>query len=186
MNLTSITKYIEENLWLKVNANKSKIETPKELKYLGFGFYFDSFQKQYKARPHTDSVMKLKGKIKELTSRRWGVSMDYRIMRLNWAIRGWVNYFRLANMKTVCKEIDQHMRFRLRMCIWKQWKKPKTRYKSLMKLGIPKGKAWEWANSRKGYARVARSFIMCRAVTNETLKRKGLVFLLDHYQLVHI
>lgn len=184
--MTSITKYIEENLWLKVNANKSKIETPKELKYLGFGFYFDSFQKQYKARPHTDSVMKLKGKIKELTSRKWGVSMNYRIMRLNWAIRGWVNYFRLANMKTVCKEIDQHMRFRLRMCIWKQWKKPKTKYKSLMKLGIPRSKAWEWANSRKGYARVASSFIMCRAVTNEILKRKGLVFLLDHYQFVHI
>jgi len=184
--MPSVTKYIEENLWLKVNVNKSKIETPKELKYLGFGFYFDRFQKKYKARPHADSVMKMKAKIKELTSRRWGVGMDYRIMRLNWAIRGWVNYFRLANMKTVCKEIDQHMRFRLRMCIWKQLKKPKTRYKSLMKLGVPRGKAWEWANSRKGYARVASSFIMQRTVTNEILKRKGLVFLLDHYQLVHI
>ena len=184
--MISVTKYIEENLWLKVNASKSKIETPKRLKYLGFGFYFDSFQKQYKARPHEDSVMKLKGKIKELTSRRWGVSMDYRIMRLNWAIRGWINYFRIANMKMMCKEVDKHMRFRLRMCIWKQWKKPRTRYKSLIKLGIPKGKAWEWANSRKGYARVAGSFIMHRAVTNEILKRKGLVFLLDHYQSVHI
>jgi len=184
--MVSATKYIEENLWLKVNASKSKIETPKELKYLGFGFYFDSFQKQYKARPHADSVMKMKAKIKELTSRKWGVSMNYRIMHLNWAIRGWINYFRLANMKKVCKEIDQHMRFRLRMCIWKQWKKPKTRYKSLMKLGIRRSKAWEWANSRKGYARVASSFIMCRAVTNEILKRKGLVFLLDHYQIVHI
>lgn len=184
--LAGVTKYIEENLWLKVNASKSKIETPKGLKYLGFGFYFDSFQKQYKARPHEDSVMKLKAKIKELTSRRWGISMDYRIMQLNWAIRGWVNYFRIANMKKVCKEIDKHMRFRLRMCIWKQWKKPRTRYKSLMKLGIPKGKAWEWANSRKGHARIASSVIMCRAVTNEILKRKGLVFLLDHYQVVHI
>jgi len=184
--MTSVTKYIEENLWLKVNANKSRIETPKELKYLGFGFYFDSFQKQYKSRPHEDSVMKLKSRIKELTSRKWGVSMDYRIMYLNWSIRGWVNYFRIANMKVICKEIDQHMRFRLRMCIWKQWKKPKTRYKALMKLGISKGKAWEWANSRKGYARVASSFIMHRAVTNKILKRKGLVFLLDHYQTVHI
>jgi len=184
--MTSVTKYIEENLWLKVNASKSKIETPKELKYLGYGFYFDSLQKQYRARPHEDSVMKLKAKIKELTSRRWGVSMDYRIMHLNWVIRGWVNYFRLANMKRVCSEIDKHMRFRLRMCIWKQWKRPKTRYKALIKLGIPRGKAWEWANSRKGYARVASSFIMCRAVTNEVLKRKGLVFLLDHYQTVHI
>jgi len=184
--MTSVTKYIEENLWLKVNASKSKIETPKELKYLGFGFYFDSLQKQYKARPHEDSVMKIKAKIKELTSRRWGVSMGYRIMHLNWAIRGWVNYFRIAKMKKVCMEIDQHMRFRLRMCIWKQWKRPRTKYKSLIKLGISKGKAWEWANSRKGYARVASSFIMHRAVNNEILKRKGLVFLLDHYQSVHI
>lgn len=184
--MTSATKYIEENLWLKVNAGKSRIETPKGLKYLGFGFYFDSFQKQYKARPHEDSVMKLKAKIKGFTSRKWGVSMDHRIMHLNWAIRGWINYFRIANMKTVCEQIDRHMRFRLRMCIWKQWKKPRTRYKSLIKLGIPKGKAWEWANSRKGYARVASSFIMHRAVTNDTLKRKGLVFLLDHYQSVHI
>lgn len=184
--MASITKYIEENLWLKVNASKSKIETPKGLKYLGFGFYFDSFQKQYKARPHVDSILKLKARIKELTSRRWGVSMDYRIMRLNWAIRGWINYFRIAMMKTICKEIDQHMRFRLRMCIWKQWKKIKTKYKSLMKLGIPRDKAWEWANSRKGYARVANSFIMRRAVHNKIFKRKGLVFLLDHYQSVHI
>ena len=184
--MTSVTKYIEENLWLKVNASKSKIETPKGLKYLGYGFYFDGFQKQYRARPHEDSIMKLKTKLKELTSRKWGVSMDYRIMHLNWAIRGWVNHFRIANMKMVCREIDKHMRFRLRMCIWKQWKKSRNRYKALMKLGIPKAKAWEWANSRKGYARVASSFIMCRAVTNEILKRKGLVFLLDHYQTVHI
>lgn len=184
--MTSIKKYIEENLWLKVNAEKSKIEKPREIKYLGFGFYYDGFQRQYKARPHEDSIMKLKAKIKRLTSRNWGVSMDYRIMRLNWLIRGWVNYFRIANMKTVCREIDQHTRFRLRMCIWKQWKKIKTRYRSLIKLGIPRSKAWEWANSRKGYARVASSFIMHRAVTNEIFKRKGLVFLLDHYQTVHI
>lgn len=184
--MTSITKFIESKLGLKVNASKSKVETPKELKYLGFGFYFDSFAKQHKARPHESSIAKLKAKIKELTSRRWGTSMDERIMRLNWLIRGWVNYFRIASMKTALARIDEHMRFRLRMCIWKQWKKPKTRFKALMKLGIPRGKAWEWANSRKGYARVASSFIMQRAVPNKILKRKGLIFLSDHYQSVHI
>jgi len=184
--MASITKFIETKLGLKVNAVKSKVETPKELKYLGFGFYFDSYAKQYKARPHETSIAKLKAKIKELTSRRWSISMNERIMRLNWLIRGWANYFRLANMKNTCKRIDEHTRFRLRMCIWKQWKKPKTRYKALIKLGIPKGKAWEWANSRKGYARVANSFIMTRAVTNDILKRRGLIFLSDHYQSVHI
>lgn len=184
--MTSITKFIENKLGLKVNASKSRIETPKELKYLGFGFYFDSYAKQYKARPHETSIAKLKAKIKELTSRRWSVSMDERIMRLNWLVRGWVNYFRIARMKTMCREIDKHTRFRLRMCIWKQWKKPRTKYKALMKLGISKGQAWQWANSRKGYARIASSIVMQRAVTTEILKRKGLISLSDHYQSVHI
>lgn len=184
--MVSITKFIESKLGLKVNASKSRVETPKELKYLGFGFYFDSHAKQFKARPHETSIVKLKMKIKEITSRRWSVSMDYRIIRLNWLIRGWVNYFRLANMKEVCRETDEHTRFRLRMCIWKQWKKPKTRYKALIKLGISRELAWQWANSRKGYARVARSYIMHRAVTKEILKRKGLISLSDHYQSVHI
>lgn len=95
--MASITKFIENKLGLKVNASKSKVETPKELKYLGFGFYFDSLAKQYKARPHETSMAKLKAKIKELTSRKWSISMDERIMRLNWLIRGWVNYFRSAS-----------------------------------------------------------------------------------------
>ena len=72
------------------------------------------------------------------------------------------------------------------MCIWKQWKKVKTKDRNLQKLGVSKGKAWEWANTRKGYARVARSYILHRAITNERLKKFGLVSLLDQYQLVHI
>lgn len=184
--MASVTKFIENRLGLKVNASKSKVETPNELKYLGFGFYFDKVVKQYKACPHKTSVMKLQAKIKELTSRRWGVSTAERIKRLNWLIRGWVNYFRIGHMKWICGKTDSHTRFRLRMCIWKQWKRPKTRYKALVRLGIKKGKAWEWANSRKGYARVASSFIMHRAVTNDILKRKGLVSLLDHYQSVYV
>ena len=184
--MASVTKFIENKLGLKVNTSKSKVETPKGLKYLGFGFYLDPHAKQYKARPHETSIAKLKAKIKELTSRRWSISMDERIMRLNWLIRGWINHFRIANMKEACRKIDEHTRFRLRMCIWKQWKKPRTRFKALMKLGIPRGKAWEWANSRKGYARVASSYIMTRAVTNKILKRKGLISLSDHYQSVHI
>lgn len=179
--MTNITKFIEDKLGLKANATKSKVETPKELKYLGYGFYYDSRERLYKARPHSTSIAKLKAKIKELTSRRWGVSMDYRVLKLNQLIRGWVQYFKLGSMKKICQRIDAHMRFRLRMCIWKQWKKVGTRFRALVKLGIPKGKAWEWANSRKGYARVASSFIMHRAVNNDALKRKGLIFLSDYY-----
>lgn len=184
--MTSVTKFLEEKLGLKVNVTKSKVDRPKGIKYLGFGFYYDAFSHQFKAKPHQISVKKLKEKLKQITSRSWGVSTSYRMVKLKQLIVGWVNYFKIGQMKQVCKEMDEHLRFRLRMCIWKQWKRVKTKYNNLQKLGIAKGKAWEWANTRKGYARVARSFILCRAITNERLKKFGLVSLLDQYQLVHI
>lgn len=184
--MASITKFLEERLGLKVNATKSKVDRPQGIKFLGFGFHYDIFSHQFKAKPHQISVKKLKEKLKRITSRSWGVSTSYRLANLKQLIVGWVNYFKIGQMKGVCKELDEHLRYRLRMCIWKQWKKVKTRYKNLQKLGIPKGKAWEWANTRKGYARVARSFILCRAITNDRLKKYGLVSLLDQYQLVHI
>ncbi len=184
--MASVTKFLEEKLGLKVNATKSKVDRPNGVKYLGFGFYYDTISHQFKAKPHQLSVKKLKEKLKQLTSRSWGVSTSYRVIKLKQLIVGWVNYYKIGQMKWLCKDLDAHIRFRLRMCIWKQWKKVKTRYKNLQKLGIPKGKAWEWANTRKGYARVARSFILCRAITNERLKKFGLVSLLDQYQIVHI
>ena len=184
--MESVVKFIETKLGLKVNATKSKVDRPNKIKYLGYGFYYDSRQRMYKAKPHQKSVEGIKQKIKELTARSWGVSMEYRIMRLNQTIRGWVNYFKFGNMKTTCEEIDRHMRARLRMCYWKQWKKVSTKYKELQKLGIPKGKAWEWANSRKSYARVASSYVMHRAMSNARFKEKGLIFLSTHYAKVHI
>ncbi len=184
--MISITKFLEEKLGLKVNVIKSKVDRPNGIKYLGFGFYYDKQSHQFKAKPHQISVKKLKEKLKQLTSRSWGISTSHRVMKLKQLIVGWVNYFKIGQMKTLCKELDEHLRFRLRMCIWKQWKKVKTRYKNLQKLGIPREKAWEWANTRKGYARVARSFILCRSITNERLKKFGLVSLLDQYQKAHI
>ena len=184
--MASVTRFLEEELGLKVNITKSKVDRPNGIKYLGFGYYFDTFSHQFKAKVHQISVRKLKEKLKRLTSRSWGVSTSYRVMKLKQLIVGWINYFKISQMKEVCRELDEHIRFRLRMCIWKQWKKVKTKYKNLQKLGITKGKAWEWANTRKGYARVARSFILHRAITNERLKKFGLVSLLDQYQLVHI
>ena len=167
--MISITKFLEEKLGLKVNVNKSKVDRPNGIKYLGFGFYYDKLSHQFKAKPHQISVKKLKEKLKQLTSRSWGVSTSHRVMKLKQLIVGWVNYFKIGQIKTLCRELDKHLRFRLRMCIWKQWKTVKTRYKNLQKLGIPREKAWEWANTRKGYARVARSFILCRTITNKRL-----------------
>lgn len=184
--MESVSAFIEKKLKLKVNMTKSKVSKPNEIKYLGLGFYKDKYSNMYKALPHEKSVQKLKVKLKSLTSRSWSVSMEYRLLKIKQIIVGWVNYYRIGNIKMKCVKIDNWIRFRLRMCIWKQWKKISTKLKALVKLGIPKRKAWEWANTRKEYARVAKSIIMTRSVTNQRLKQKGLVSLLDQYQLKHI
>lgn len=131
----SITGWIERKLRLKVNATKSKVTTPSKLKYLGFGFWKD--RDEWKARPHQDSVKRFERKLKQLTKRSWSVSIEYRIMKLNQVIRGWINYFRMGSMKTAMRRIDEHLRNRMRIVIWKQWKKRSKRMWGLRKLGAP-------------------------------------------------
>ena len=179
--MKSITRFLEEKLGLKVNASKSKVDRPKGIKYLGFGFYFDSSAKQYKARPHPKAVAKFKARMKELTRRSWGVSNAYKIQKLNQLIRGWINYFKIGSMKTLCSEMDSRIRFRLRMCIWKHWKTPKNRAKNLMKLGINRKDAWTTAYSGRRIAYVCQRRTINFAVTKERLTRYGLVSMLDYY-----
>ena len=111
--------------------------------------------------------------------------MDYRISKMNPVIRGWINYFRICDMKTLMKELNGWLRVRIRMCIWKQWKTPQRREWGLRKLGMNPFWAHLNANSRKGIMAIASSGIMNRTVTNDVLKRKGLLSLADHYQSVH-
>ena len=115
--MKSVTRFIEKKLGLKVNAEKSKVDKPKGIKYLGFGFYFDSFAKAYKARPHPKAVAKFKAQMKKLTCRSWGVSNAYKVQKLNQLIRGWVNYFKIGSMKGLCERMDGSIRYRLRMCV---------------------------------------------------------------------
>jgi RNA-directed DNA polymerase len=178
--MRSISKFIEEKLGLKVNITKSKVDKPKGIKYLGFGFYYDSFAEQYKAKPHTKSIAKFKARIKELTCRSWGVSNEYKVQKINQLIRGWINYFKIGSMKNFCKLMDAHIRYRLRMCIWKKWKTPQNRAKNLIKLGIPKWAAWRTSYA-KGYARVCRASDVNQAVSNRRLAQFGLVSMLDYY-----
>ena len=124
-------------------------------------------------------------KLKQLTSRSWGVDMDHRLRRIEQVLRGWVNYFRIGKFKGVCERIDKNLRYRLRMCIWKQWKTVGRRYKALRQLGMEKETAWKWANSRKGYARVASSPILTYTVTNERLAKRGLASMTDLYQKIN-
>ena len=179
--MKSVTRFIEERLGLKVNAEKSKVDKPKGVKYLGFGFYFDSFAKAYKARPHPKAVAKFKAQMKKLTCRSWGVSNSCKVQNLNQLIRGWINYFKIGSMKGLCERLDSNIRYRLRMCIWKHWKTPKNKAKNLIKLGISKRFAWSTAYYGAHIAYVCQGGAMNMAVTKERLTRFGLVSMVDYY-----
>ena len=177
--MRSVTRFIEERLGLKVNAEKSRVDKPKGIKYLGFGFYYDSFAKGYKARPHPKAAAKFKVQMKKYTSRSWGVGNGYKIGKLNRLIRGWINYFKIGSMKRLCAKMDGQIRYRLRMCIWKHWKTPKNRQKMLVKLGLNIRSA-HGISYAKGYARVCMSWNICKCISNERLAKFGLISMLDY------
>ena len=151
--------------------------------FLGFSFYFA--KGEAKIRIHEKSIKRFKEKVKSITNRNRGISMDDRLMRLNDSIKGWINYFGIANAKRKLMELDQWIRRRLRACIWKQWKKISTRHRNLVKLGINKWKAWEYANTRKGYWRISNSPILSKSLNNKYLESIGFVSLTQIYQIKH-
>ena len=181
--MESITKFIEKKLGLKVNVEKSKVARPNQIKYLGFGYYYT--KTGIKPKPHLKSIQKFKRKLKQLTKRSWSISLDERIVKLNQVIRGWINYFKSADMKRNMEMIGRHLRHRVRCIIWKQWKTPQNRMKCLMKLGLDKDTAKSCSYSRKSYWQTSHCIPVDKAISNDRLKRKGLVFPLDHYLKVH-
>ncbi len=114
------------------------------------------------------------------------MNFDYRIKKLNEVLLGWVNYYKLADMKNRLKALDEWIRRRLRACIWKTWKKVSTRFRNLKKLGLDKYKAWEYANTRKGYWRISNSPILHRTITSEKLTRRGYKSLFSQYQKIRL
>ncbi len=183
--MESVVKFIEKKLGLIVNAEKSKIACPKDLKFLGFGYYYDSKDKKYQVRPHPISVQKFKRKLRQLTKRNWSIPLDYRILKLKQVIFGWVNYFRTANMKTAMREIDKKLRSRIRVIIWKQWKVPRRQIRSLIQLGIPEEEAKGLTFCRKGYRFIGLSKVVHRAISNKRLKQRGMPSALERYLEVH-
>jgi len=173
--MESITRYIEGVLKLKVNHNKSAVDRPSRRKFLGFSFYV----MKGKARNfiHKKPIVRFKTKVKEITSRSNGKSIEMRKERLTWLINGWVNYFHIADMEKVAKELDHWIGRRIRMCYWKQWKKTRTKRDNLVRLGIDRRKAWEHANTRKGYWRTAGSHILSTSLTNGFLEEAGFLSL---------
>lgn len=174
----SMTKWIEKKLGLKVNMSKSKVTKPSRLKYLGFGFW--KSKDGWKTKPHQDSMSRFERKLKQLTGRSWSVSMDYRIRRLNQVIRGWINYFRMGNMKAALIRIDEHLRTRMRIVIWKQWKKSSKRYWGLRKLGVPEWMAKQSVGFGDHYQAVAKTTGL-HHISKEILVRRGLTSCLDYY-----
>ena len=185
--MESITTFITKKLGLIVNVEKSKVARPNNIKYLGFGFYKKINQNIWRPKPHIKSVQKFKTKLRNILVRSRSISLDERFLKLKQVIYGWVNYFRIADMKNLLmKEIDPNIRRKLRVIIWKQWKKIKKRYACLRKLGITHRDAYVTANSRKGYYHISHTRVLESAISKEILNKRGLVNSLDHYLKVHI
>ena len=181
--METMIKLIENKLKLKVNKDKSAVDFVSKRKFLGFSFYFAKGGAEI--RIHEKSIKRFKDKIKFYTNRNIGISMESRLKKLNQIMMGWINYYGIANAVAKLKELDKWIRRRLRACIWKQWKKISTRHRNLVKLGINKYKAWEYANTRKGYWRISKSPILSKSLNNKYLESLGFVSLTQTYQMMH-
>ena len=184
--MKNVSIFIESKLGLKVNMTKSKVSKPNDIKYLGFGFFMDKNDGLWKAKPHAKSVEKLKLKLKKLTSRRRSISLDERLEKIKKTIVGWTNYYKIGYWKDVARMVDAHVRFRLRMCIWKQWKKPRTKVRNLIKMGVPKDLAMQAGNTRRGHWFATHTVAVNMAMTKERLINSGFYDLATAYQSVHV
>lgn len=180
--LQNILPYIEKKLFLKVNAEKTEVAYVGKIKFLGFSFYKN--KNGMRLRVHPKVITKMKSKIKEYTSRSNGWGNEYRIDKLKRYIRGWINYFKIADIKILLKQTDEWMRRRLRMVYWKQWKRIRTKFKMLKQFGINNWKAWQFANTRKSYWRISNSPILNRSLDNKTLNNLGFLFFFEYYEQV--
>lgn len=177
--LNHILPYIEEKLFLKVNREKTQVAHMKQVKYLGYGFYI--YKGEGRLRIHPKSVQRFRDKIRKITGRSNGMGIEARKSRLNQMVRGWMNYFKLADARTLIQSLDEWIRSRIRMVTWKGWKKVRTRFENLKRLGIKEELAWMWANTRKGYWRTAHSPILSRALPNQRFKHNGYLSLMECY-----
>jgi len=178
--MQSTTKFIEEKLKLKVNQSKSAVDMPSKRKFLGFSIYWNR-KGEARITVSRKSKQRLQEKIKELTRRNRSMNLKTRIDRIDQYLTGWLNYYQIADMKTFLIKEEGRLKRRLRMCIWKQWKKVRTRYRRLKQLGLSHTEAIKYANTRKGYWRVSNSPILTRTLTNDYFDKLGLTNLTKDY-----
>ena len=185
--LESSTRFLEGELNLTVNREKSRVVSVfaiRNFKFLGFclgrnggGIYI---------RVHQKSMKKAKAKLKELASRRRVQNIHASLKKIEVYMRGWLNYYGIASMKNWIEDLNGWLYRRIRMCIWKQWKLPRTKLRYLRSLGIPEKYAQMAANSRKGYWRTCNTTTVKRAMSKERLIHEGFYDLANAYQSVHV
>lgn len=178
--LDNLLPFIENKLFLKVNREKTMVDYVGNVKFLGFSFY--KKEGKTRVRIHPKSVEKMRNRIRALTSRSNGMGNKSRAINLRRYIMGWVNYFRIGDMKELLFKTDRWMRRRIRMIYWKQWKRVRTRFKMLKSLGIQKQEAWEYANTRKGHWRTSNSPILSKSLGNDVIRGSGFLFFSDYYR----
>jgi group II intron reverse transcriptase/maturase len=178
--------YLKNRLRLPINREKSGIRRPLTFELLGYGFV-SSYEKgskgKYQLVVSAKKWVSLKAEIKRITRKTIPMTFDERVQRLNWLIRGWVNYFKHASIHGKLKRLDEWIRNRLRYCIWHHWKKPERKRKNLIRLGVDQDHAFAWSRTRKGGWRVAQSPILGTTITVGRLKSRGYLSLLEYYHL---
>lgn len=171
--MASISRYLTQTLRLRVNRQKSQVVNVHALESLGFRF--KGIRVYWSEKAFEDFKHRLQG----LTSRRWGVLMAYRLARINQYLRGWMGYFGISQLYGPISELDKWLRRRIRMCYWKQWRRPRTRIQHLLALGTDKGQAILTGISRKGYWRLSKTLATHTGMTNEWLAKQGLLSIRD-------
>lgn len=178
--LESIRRYLERDLKLKINQGKSEVRNPSEIKILGFGLYAKK-DEGYRIRIHPKSIEKIKEVVRKESRKTKAIKLEERLRRLKEIIRGWVNYFRIADCKSHLQRLDEWLRSRIRYCIWKSWKKIKTRIKEMVRLGINLSEAIRWSMTRLGVWRICHSQILCVTLTKKYLQERGYVGFMNAY-----
>lgn len=177
--MASVTRFLTRKLKLMVNEHKSHVVKTDHCLFLGFTF------RGKKLRWSDRAFEDFRHKLRELTGRSWGVSMDYRLHKLTEYVRGWMGYFGISDDYRPIPELDGWLRRRIRMCYWKQWRKPRTKVRKLLALGTSRGQAIRTGLSRKAYWHLARTLATQTGMTNDWLKSQGLSSVRDLWMKAH-
>lgn len=181
--MSKAVKFLEGDLKLTVNREKSAVGSPLKRKFLGFCIL--PTKKGVKIRPHMKAKVSVKKKLKRITKRNRGRSVEVLFKEIKQLMNGWINYYGIGEMKGFMDELNGWLKRRIRQYIWKQWKNPRTKRKNLILLGIDKQKAYEWSNTRKGYWKIAKSYVLHRSLTDKELVSRGYMDISLKYQFIH-